>query len=105
MSIYAEPAAATGDEDAGSGGLRQSSRVRVGTGGGGANIHEELLVPEYAEGDPDLASQGDEPAPGACIAEFKEKREKRETHALGVLLGITPACEHCHLDHVAVGSA
>jgi hypothetical protein len=88
MSIYAEPAAATGGEDAGSGGLRQSSRVvRVGTGGGGANMHEELL-PEYAEADPDPASQGDEPAPGACIAEFKEKREKREIHALGVLLGI-----------------
>eukprot|EP01046_Picozoa_sp_COSAG06_P042398 COSAG06_NODE_5396_length_3507_cov_4.848298_4_plen_275_part_00 len=71
------------DSDVGTG-LQQSS------GNDGNDPHlldEELVIPDY-----DDAETAESPAapvdPAACIAEFKQKREKHERWALGVILNV-----------------
>eukprot|EP01043_Picozoa_sp_COSAG02_P087530 COSAG02_NODE_24792_length_677_cov_1.366782_1_plen_118_part_01 len=84
MSIYEEKNGA----DVGTGGLRQSSRVGFGGGGGGeAGQDGEIVIPDWGK-DAALTSPGSDAAagPAQCIAEFKAKREKREGVALGAVL-------------------
>lgn len=99
MSIY--------EENTGAGGLRQSSGhpSRVGFGGdpppqGGESGEPELVVPDYGGG-VDAGGDDAEPAPAPAsdpaapttdpstrIAEFKAKREKRETWGLTIVLNL-----------------
>ena len=82
MSIYAEKDSVdVADSDVGTGGLQQSS------GNDPHHLDEELVIPDY-----DDVETAESPAapvdPAACIAEFKQKREKHERWALGVILNV-----------------